>query len=91
MKKVLKIFGLIVLLYITAQLIPITKHGRGFTIGFPFRVFGKVDEECYITKYFYPEFLIINFIIITIVVLIIYSISKLIKSRLKKYPANRKT
>lgn len=86
MKKALKFCGLTILIYLAIQLIiiPITKHGRGFTIGFPFRIYGKVDAECYVATYFHQEFLIINFVIITIVLLVVYFISKLIKNRLKK-------
>jgi hypothetical protein len=91
MKKALKIFGLIIIIYLSSQLITIVKYGRGLAIGFPFRVYGKVDAECYVSTYFHPEFLIINFIIIAIVVLAIYSMNKLIKSRLKRYPADRET
>ncbi len=90
MKKLLKNFGLTIIIYLVVQLITISKHGINLALGFPFRVYGKVDAQCYVETYSHPEFLIVNFIIITIVVLLIYFISKLVKNRLKKYPVDRK-
>lgn len=86
MKKALKISGLTILIYFVIQLItiPITKHGRGFSIGFPFQAYRRVDAECYVSNYFYPEFLIINFITVTIILLVVYFLSNVIKNRLKK-------
>jgi hypothetical protein len=82
MKKILKVFGLGIIVYLIVQLITIIKYGRSLAIGFPFRVYGKVDADCYIDTYFYPEFLIVNFIIIIIVVFLIYFITRLIKTKL---------
>lgn len=82
MKKILKSFRSIIIIYLVLQIITINNYSKNLTIGFPFSVYGKIDSDCYMEVYIHPEFLIINFIIITIATILIYFIARLIKSKL---------
>lgn len=97
MKKGLKIFGWAVIIYIITQLLAIipfrileyfsSSDSRFIEVfGFPFPVKASVYDggECGTPHgWFIPEFLIVNFIIITIVTFLIYFILHLIKNNFK--------
>jgi hypothetical protein len=81
-RKTTELFGYSFIIFAIVQFLPYRnkfENNESSRIGFPNLVYGKYDAQCYITTYYEPLNLIINYIAISIFTILIYLIVKFIK------------
>ena len=85
MKYFLKNLAISAIIFVLLQLfmiIPfcILNNSQNLHLGFPFTFYSQLDAQCYITRNFQREFLLVNFIIVTLCTfLVLFLIKKLKK------------